>query len=279
MSRSPARNVAFATAVHIARFVVIMGGLTIGPLIGITGWYIGLFVNVLCAVFAAGLVTYLGLWDKIGFAVAWRGRAAALLLLVPLAEAVLWLVPGGLDDRAPGFALWAVSLLLVGFNEELTSRGVVLERLRNGSGRHVAVALTAALFGLQHLSAFATTSRGAYDVLTNVLVSACYGFALAAFQWRYAWIWPLILLHAFADFTTILSADGHSDTWIAVTVVVFVAFGLLVLRSGADSTIPEDCGCDHHAVENDGHRRHTAAGAVARAAQDLPGRPGTSGKA
>lgn len=63
--------------------------------------------------------------------------------------------------------------------------------------------ITAALFGLQHLSAFATTSLGAYDIVTNVLVSACYGFALAAFQLWFAWIVPLILIHGFADFTTI----------------------------------------------------------------------------
>jgi hypothetical protein len=67
-------------------------------------------------------------------------------------------------------------------------------------------------------------------VLTNVLVSGCYGFALAAFQLRFAWIWPLVLLHASADFTTILSADGHGDAVVAATLVVFVGFGVSVLR-------------------------------------------------
>ena len=163
--------------------------------------------------------------------VPWRGSTAVLLLLIPLAEALSWLVPSGIEDQNPGFALWALTLLLVGFNEELISRGVVLDRLRGTFTPVVAVTLTAALFGLQHLSAFVTTGRDAYDVLTNVLVSGCYGFALAAFQLRYAWIWPLILVHAFADFTTILSADGHRDLYVAATLVVFLAFGLVVLRS------------------------------------------------
>ena len=212
-----------------------MLGLWIAPLLGITGWYMGLFVNVLCALFAAGLVTWFGLWKRIGFTTLWRGRTALLLLLVPLAEALLWLLPSGLVEQPPGFGLWALTLLLVGFNEELISRGVVLERMRRSFGAYSAVAITAALFGLQHLSAFATSNRDSYDILTNVLVSACYGFALAAFQFRFAWIWPLILLHGLVDFTTILTSGGLPDAVVVVTLVVFLAYGILILRRRPDN--------------------------------------------
>ena len=210
---------------------MIILGLAVAPLLGIGGWYQGLFVNVLCGLFAVGLVTYLRLWRKVGFTTLWRGRAAGILLLIPLSEALLWMLPAGLIEQPPGFGLWAVTLLLVGFNEELISRGVVLERMRRSFGAYSSVAITAALFGLQHLSAFATTDRGAYDVLTNVLVSACYGFALAAFQFRFAWIWPLILIHGLADFTTILTSDGLSDAAVVVTLVLFLAYGILVIRT------------------------------------------------
>ncbi len=72
------RALAFAVGVHLLRFGVIVGGLELAPLIGITGWYAGLFVNALCVLLAAGLVTCLGLWHRIGIAVAWRGWAALL---------------------------------------------------------------------------------------------------------------------------------------------------------------------------------------------------------
>lgn len=224
------RAVGFGSAVHLARFLVIILGLWLAPLLGIGGWYQGLFANVLCVVFAVALVTWRGLWRSIGITRLWAGRAAALVLLVLLAESLLWTVPGGLTEQPPGYGWWAVTLLLVGVNEELVSRGVVLARMRASFTRFPAVAVTAALFGLQHLSAFATTSRDAYDVLTNVLVSACYGFLLAAFQYRFRWILPLILLHAFADFTAILSTDGHSDLVVAATLLVFVGLGILLLR-------------------------------------------------
>ncbi|WP_157602594.1 CPBP family intramembrane glutamic endopeptidase [Rathayibacter sp. Leaf296] len=231
MADDRTRAVLFGVAVHLARFGAITGALAAAAAIGVPGWYLGLTANVACVAFAAALVTWRRLWRTSGILVAWRGRTA-LLLLVPLLLEVLAWTTGGLEDRAPGFGLWALTLLLVGVNEELISRVVVLERLRSSFAAPAAVTITAALFGLQHFSAFATTTRTADDIALNVLVSACYGFALAAFQYRYRWVLPLILLHAAADFTTILSLRPLTDPAIAATLVVFLGLGVVTLRSG-----------------------------------------------
>ncbi|WP_147394336.1 CPBP family intramembrane glutamic endopeptidase [Arthrobacter cheniae] len=223
-------DLAFGAAVHVGRFGVILGGLALAPLIGIQGWYAGLFVNVLCCLFAAGLVTYFGLWSRIGITRLWAGRAAALLVVLLLLEALVWILPAGLDITSPGASLWVVTLLLVGFNEELISRGVVLERLSRSYRAAPAVILTGALFGLQHLSLFATTDRGTFDILTNVLLSGVVGFAMAAFQYRFHWILPLILVHALADFTAIHTREPHGDAFAAATAIVFVGIGVLALR-------------------------------------------------
>lgn len=224
------RAVGFAVAVQVGRFAVIVAGLALAPLLGISGWYAGLFVNALCCLYAAALVTRRRLWRRSGFLTWWRGRTAALLLLVPLAEALSWVVPGGPVDRVPGYALWALSLLMVGFNEELISRGVVLDRLARDFGALATVTITAALFGLQHLSLLLTTSRGTVDVLTNVLASACYGFGLAAFQYRFAWVSALILLHGLSDFTTLLASNAFGDLVVAAISIMYVGYGLLIVR-------------------------------------------------
>ena len=231
MNTQQVRDLASAVAVHLARFGVIIGGLAVAPLLGIGGWYAGLFVNGLCCLFAAALVTRLGLWRTIGIARLRAGLPAALFLLVMLAEALSWLLPAGLDVAPPGVALWALTLLLVGFNEELISRGVVLHRLTHSFSAVPAVVLTGVLFGLQHLSLFATTSRGAYDIITNVLLSGLVGFSMAAFQYRFRWILPLILVHALADFTAIHAREPHGDLFAALTGVVFVTLGVLILRT------------------------------------------------
>ncbi len=230
MMPSRTHDLAFASAVHLARFGVILGGLAIAPLIGIGGWYAGLFVNLLCCLFAAGLVTYYRLWSRIGITRLWAGPAAMIFVLVLLLEALSWILPAGLDITPPGAALWVLTLLLVGFNEELISRGVVLERLARSYKALPAVILTGVLFGLQHLSLFATTDRSAYDILTNVLLSGTVGFAMAAFQYRFHWILPLILVHALADFTAIHAKEPHGDGFAAATAVLFVVFGVLALR-------------------------------------------------
>jgi membrane protease YdiL (CAAX protease family) len=222
--------VGFGVAVQAARFGVIMGALAIAPVLGISGWYLGLAANVACVVFAVVMVSVRGLWRTSGLLVVWRGRTAALLLLPLVVEVLLWAVPAGLENRPPGFGLWALTLLLVGINEELISRVVVLERMRSSFAAPAAVAITAALFGLQHLSALVTTVRSLDDVLLNVVVSASYGAALAAFQYRFRWVLPLILLHSAADFTTTLSRAPLPDAVVAVTVVMFVSQAALTLR-------------------------------------------------
>ena len=224
------RALGFGAAVHVLRFGVIMGALAFAPLLGISGWYLGLAANFACVLLAVVLVTVRGQWRASGLFSLWRGRTAALFLVPFVVEVLLWAVPSALVERPPGFGLWALTLLLVGLNEELISRVVVLERMRRSFGPAGAVALTGALFGLQHLSAFATTARTADDVLLNVLVSACYGIGLAAFQYRFRWVLPLVLVHAAADFTTILSANPLPDAVVAITCVTFLATAAVILR-------------------------------------------------
>lgn len=220
-----------AVMVHLGRFAIMLLVSEIALLVGVRGFAVGLTVNVAVTVFAAVLMTRRRLWRSSGALTRWRSWLT-LAAVVPLAfEAITWALPAGLSEQAPGFALWGLTLLLVGVNEELVSRGVVLSRLRAAYPPLPAVALTGALFGLQHLSAFALSSRSAADILGNVGLSAVVGFAYAAFQLRFRWIWPLVLAHATADFTTILAARPLPVGWIAAAHVGLVAYGLFLLRS------------------------------------------------
>jgi membrane protease YdiL (CAAX protease family) len=233
MTSDQGRALLFGVVVHAARFGIIVGTLAAAASVGVSGWYLGLIANVVCVLFAAALVTWRRQWRASGILVAWRGRTALLFLFPLIIEVLLWAVPAGLENRPPGFGLWALTLLLVGINEELISRVVVLERMRASFPAGLAVAVTAALFGLQHLSALATTDRAFEDVALNVVVSGCYGAALAAFQFRFRWIWPLILIHAGADFTTILTTQPLGDPTVAVTLVMFLGLAVALVRNGS----------------------------------------------
>jgi CAAX protease family protein len=218
-----------AVAVHLGRFLVMAAVLEVAGALGVRGWYLGLTANVAVTGYAVVLVTRRRLWRAIGATTAWRSWAAALTALPLLAEALSWALPAGLRDRAPGIGLWALTLLLVGVNEELTSRGVVLSGLLTRYRPAVAVALTAALFGLQHLSALALTDRQLGDVLGNVGLSAVAGFAWAAWQWRFRWIGVLVVVHAVADLVTLLATEPLPDAAIAAAHVALLAFGAALL--------------------------------------------------
>lgn len=180
--------------------------------------------------FAVCLVTRYGLWRASGFLTPLRSGWALLALVPFVIDAASWALPGGLDVDSPGIALWVLTLMLVGFNEELVSRVVVLDRMRRSFAPLSAAAVTGALFGLQHLSLLATTGRDPGDILLNVLLSGTAGFALAAYQLRFAWIWPLMLLHASSDFTAIHATVEAPLAWYVTIHVAFVAFGVLLLH-------------------------------------------------
>lgn len=219
-----------AVMIHVLRFAVLAITLEVASLAGVTGWTLGLVANLAVTGLAVILMTKRRLWRSSGMTTAWRSWAAGLAVLPLAFEAITWALPAGITAKAPGFALWALTLLLVGANEELISRGVVLGRLRLAYRPIVAVGATAALFGLQHLSALALTSRETGDVLGNVALSAISGFALAAFQMRFRWLWPLIIVHALADWVTILASAALPDLAIAGAHLGLLAFGLLLLR-------------------------------------------------
>jgi hypothetical protein len=92
------------------------------------------------------------------------------------------------------------------------------------------VILSAVMFGLQHLSLFATGSSSTEDVVTIVALTAAYGYALAAFQFRFAWILPLILAHAASDFTQILTTEPVPFAMHVLIALAFLAYGIWLLK-------------------------------------------------
>lgn len=221
-------------AITVVRFLIMLVTLEVASLAGVSGWTLGFVANIAVTVYAVVLVTQRGLWRRIGATTAWRSWAAVLLLLPLVAEAVAAALPAGLAAQDPGWLLWSATLLLVGVNEELISRGVILERAAAATTPVRAVAFTAALFGLQHLSRLALTSSSVEDTLLNVVASGVYGFALCAWQLRVRWIWPLVIVHAVADLTVIHAVQQLPLGLDVAVHVGLLLYGLALLRGHRD---------------------------------------------
>jgi uncharacterized protein len=100
-----------------------------------------------------------------------------------------WLVFIGFNQSADGFDLfmglgyWALAFILVGFYEELLSRGYMLQNLEDGVGTAWAVLISSAIFGLLHLG-----NPGAGWASTLGILGAGYFLAYGYLRTRSLWL-------------------------------------------------------------------------------------------
>lgn len=101
-----------------------------------------------------GLERPRGWWGELwaGF---WLAAAIMSAIFAVMIEARQWALVHGpapvLEAAVPTTAVFFLGFLLVAFNEELVSRGYILQNLDLGLGRRLAVPLSALLFALAHL--------------------------------------------------------------------------------------------------------------------------------
>jgi membrane protease YdiL (CAAX protease family) len=186
------------------------------------------------------LLARLGWWRHVGFRGSTRPRMD-LLLWIPLCPILVWNL-SQVDMAALVTPTHMASLLLLtvlaAFVEEVLYRGLMLRALVP-QGVWRAAVVTALLFGIMHLlTAFAGSELAV--VVGRTVYAAAIGFAYAAYALRTRLIWPVILVHALANFADLIdqeaifqeSAPTEADLirWL-IYVVVFTLYGTLVLRS------------------------------------------------
>lgn len=208
----------------------------------------GIVVPVaLGAVFLAGVTTFLGWW---GPALHEDMRAPRWLWAVP----VLMVLPGlgfalggfGAADRSSGFLLaLGAGCLLVGFSEEILTRGTGLVGLRGGFGEALSWFFSCLIFGLIHaLNAVFGQSIG--STVQQILIAFLAGSVLYLTRRVSGTLIACMLLHAWIDFTTFAFSDAAVDAqsplvalagfqWLAFLVALIGV--VVVLRRSGRTTV------------------------------------------
>jgi membrane protease YdiL (CAAX protease family) len=173
--------------------------------------FFGLFVPILFgAVVLVAFVATLG-WFRPVFRhqpIAGRGWmwVAVALVLVPIILRLLGIDYGTFDPAV--IALTFGTGLLIGFTEEVLTRGIAVKIFRDAGHREFAVAvISAALFGLLH-SANILLGQPLLTVLLTVVFAFGFGIMMyLVLRVTGNLIWP-ILIHGLTDPTTFLASGG-----------------------------------------------------------------------
>jgi len=193
--------------------------------------------DLILAITGIVLLTRLDWWEKAGYTTGFRLKHATLIVL-PLAFALLSLGTGIRVTAPTAILAFAALTLIIGFAEETFFRGLILTTLLP-TGAIRAVLLSSVLFAAPHLL---NIIGGLWDPAFTIVDSiAAFGLGItfAAIRLRTGSIWPVIGIHAFFDFTSLISLGGITVTaqslqsliTSACIGILFVAYGLFLLRN------------------------------------------------
>ena len=182
------------------------------------------------AVFLVAATSYLGWW---GPAIHESLRAPRWLWAVP----VLMFLPGlgiilggfGPADRGATYLLaLAAGTLLVGFSEELLTRGTGLVGLRGGLGEAMSWFFSCLIFGLIHaLNAF--FGQGLGPTLQQIALAFVAGSVFYLTRRVSGTLVLCMLLHAWIDFTTLGFSDAGTDAASPFLILTFAQWGAFIL--------------------------------------------------
>jgi hypothetical protein len=193
------------------------------------------------AVFLAGYASWLGWWQP---ALRERERVAPRwTLVVPalmVVTASLTLVSAELSVLSAGhLAVLAVGTLLVGFSEELLTRGLLLVGFRGSVSEALSWFWTSFLFGLIHaVNLF--FGQSALDTMQQVVSAFLFGSALYVTRMATGALVAAMLVHAFWDFASLsfTGSGAEATTLTAVggilnylTIVLALVSVVVILRA------------------------------------------------
>lgn len=183
-------------------------------------------VNLGCAVVIWVLLVSWGLARPAG--VHTLGDVRRWWLVVPLLAIALSYAVPGVEGSTTALVGSAVSLALVGVNEELYSRGLALQvALPLGALR--AATVTAVLFGAGHIQNHILFGKALDDTLYQVVAAGLYGFCLAGVRLRIGTVWPLAFAHGLDDWLQINSPGKAQDWWQLTVLGCYLCYGLILL--------------------------------------------------
>lgn len=178
------------------------------------------------AAFAAGMTALVEKWklkEKYGLA-GWPKDMKRYLYFIPmwvLATGNLW------DGFAPSYqgltlAIATLSMLLVGYVEEMLFRGFLFKAMLENGKATVAIIVSALTFGIGHIVNLFAGQAGV-ETMLQILFAVSWGFILTMVFYRGGSLIPCVIAHAMIDAFSLYGADNALADWIYIGATIVVA--------------------------------------------------------
>ena len=151
-------------------------------------------------------------------------RPGAMLYYIPmlvLATGNLW---GGVSLHYPGLSqLWAVlSMLLIGYVEEVLFRGFLFRALIKKDGLVPAIIISAVTFGIGHIVNL-LAGQANLETIMQVLFAVAWGFIFTYAFLKGGSLWPCVAVHGLVDVFSKFSRDSVTAEWVYIGATILVA--------------------------------------------------------
>lgn len=190
------------------------------------------------AAIAAGLFLFVkkvGLEKKYGL-VKWNGHAADYLFFLPMLILMTGNLWGGIGVAYNGMGqVYAVlSMLLIGFIEELIFRGLLFRALLKKDPVPAAITISAVTFGIGHLVNL-LAGQGGMESLIQVFFAIAWGFLFTFVFYTSGSLWICIIVHGLVDvFSKFAAPESGSDSiYTLVTILLSAAYCIYLSRRPA----------------------------------------------
>lgn len=185
-----------------------------------------IYMLIALLVFTAGIIAFVKvnhLEEKYGLA-GWPKDMKRYLFFIPM-----WILATGniWDGFAPSYqgaelVIAALSMILVGFVEEMIFRGFLFRAMLGEDKTIVAIIVSAVTFGMGHIINLFTGQAG-FETVIQIIFAISWGFILTMVCYKSGSIIPCIIAHSMIDVLSLFGADNKVVDWVYIGATIIIA--------------------------------------------------------
>ena len=131
-----------------------------------------------------------------------------------------------------------LSMILVGFVEEMIFRGFLFRAMLRDDKPVVAIVVSAVTFGIGHIVNL-LNGQASFETVMQIIFAISWGFILTMVCYKSGSIIPCIIAHSMIDAFSMFGADSELGSWIYIGATTATAIVYCFYLSRLPSPIPE----------------------------------------